>query len=115
MERLRVAVRAADPLRRTALGRVVAEAGHTVVGTHDAADVVLVVGDCPSGETRPVVTLGGADDDLPGVLPGDANASQIDAAYTSGRRRLDRPYARREGRWLRRDARDRWPRPSDAA
>lgn len=80
IERLRVAVRAADPLRRTALGRVVAEAGHTVVGTQDAADVVLAAGDSLSGETRPVVVLGGADDDLPGVLPGDANASQIDAA-----------------------------------
>lgn len=79
-ERLRVAVRAADPSRRTALSRLVAEAGHRVVDTQDAADVVLVAGDSPSGETRPVVTLGGADDDRPGVLPGDANASQIDAA-----------------------------------
>ena len=32
IERLRVAVRAADPPRRIALGRVVAEAGHLVVG-----------------------------------------------------------------------------------
>lgn len=79
-ERLRVAIHAVDLRRRAALSRVVAEAGHIVVGRHDAADVVLVDGDGPPGETRPVVTLGGADDDLPGVLPGDADASQIDAA-----------------------------------
>jgi DNA-binding CsgD family transcriptional regulator len=80
MERLRVAVRAPDPQRRTALGKAVAEAGHVVVGPQDPADVVLVDGDNPPGENRPVVSLGGADDDLPGVLPGEADASQIDAA-----------------------------------
>jgi DNA-binding CsgD family transcriptional regulator len=77
---LRVAVHAADALRRSALSRVVAEAGHLVVGTHDAADVVLADGDGPPGETRPVITLGGADHDLPGVLSRDADANQIDAA-----------------------------------
>ena len=79
-ERLRVAVHAADAVRRAALSRMVAEAGHMVVGMQDAADVVLVDGDCPPGEARPVVTLGGAEDDLPGVLPRDVDASQIDAA-----------------------------------
>lgn len=79
-ERLRVAIHAADSLRRAALGRVVAEAGHIVVAMQDAADVVLVDGDRPPGETRPVVALGGADDDSPGVLLRDAEASQIDAA-----------------------------------
>jgi DNA-binding CsgD family transcriptional regulator len=78
--RLRVAVYAVDLLRRTALSRVVAEAGHIVVAAHDAADVVLADGDCLPGEARPVVTLGGADYDLPGVLSRDAGASQIDAA-----------------------------------
>jgi two-component system nitrate/nitrite response regulator NarL len=78
--RLRVAVYAADLLRRTALSRVVAEAGHIVVGAQDAADVVLADDDCMPGETRPVVTLGGADHDLPGVLSRHAAASQIDAA-----------------------------------
>jgi DNA-binding CsgD family transcriptional regulator len=78
--RLRVAVYAADLLRRTALSRVVAEAGHIVVGTQDAADVVLVDGDCLPGEARPVVTLGGADPDLPGVLSRRASPNQIDAA-----------------------------------
>jgi DNA-binding CsgD family transcriptional regulator len=78
--RLRVAVHATDLLRRNALSRVVAEAGHSVVAAWDAADVVLADGDGPPGETRPVVALGGADDDLAGVLSRDASASQIDAA-----------------------------------
>ena len=78
--RLRVAVHAMDLLRRTALGRVVAEAGHIVVGAEDAADVVLADGDCAPGETRPVVTLGGRGDDRSGVLSCDAGADQIDAA-----------------------------------
>ena len=78
--RLRVAVHAADPLRRHVLGRAVAEAGHLVVGAQETADVVLADGDGPPGETRPVVTLGGAGRDVPGVLSRDADASQIDAA-----------------------------------
>jgi DNA-binding CsgD family transcriptional regulator len=78
--RLRVAVHATDLLRRNALSRVVAEAGHCVVAAWDAADVVLADGDGPPGETRPVVALGGADDDLAGVLSRDASANQIDAA-----------------------------------
>jgi DNA-binding CsgD family transcriptional regulator len=80
IERLRVAVRAADSQRRMALGKVVAEAGHVVVDPQDLADVILVDGDNPPGETRPVVSLGGADDDVPAVLPGDADPGQIDAA-----------------------------------
>jgi DNA-binding CsgD family transcriptional regulator len=79
-EQLRVAVCAADSLRRSALSKLVAEAGHLVVGGEDAADVVLADGGCPPGETRPVVTLGGADDDLPGVLSRHADEGQIDAA-----------------------------------
>ena len=78
--RLRVAIYAMDLLRRTALSRVVAEAGHIVVGAEDAADVVLADGDCATGETRSVVTLGGTGDDRPGVLSRDAGAHQIDAA-----------------------------------
>jgi DNA-binding CsgD family transcriptional regulator len=81
MERLRVAVHAAGLSRRNALCRVVAEAGHLIVDARDEADVVLADGDCPPGETRPVVTLGGGvDQDLPGVLPSHADADQIDAA-----------------------------------
>src|SRR5437868_6716210 len=78
--RLRVAVHAVDLLRRTALGKVVTEAGHVVVGVQDTADVVLADGEGPPGETRAIITLGGADHDLPGVLSRDASASQIDAA-----------------------------------
>src|ERR1700716_2305085 len=78
--RLRVAVYAVDLLRRTALSQVVAEAGHIAVGAQGAADVVLADGDCLPGETRPVVTLGGADYELPGVLSRHADARQIDAA-----------------------------------
>ena len=78
--RLRVAIYAMDLLRRTALSRVVAEAGHIVVGAEDAADVVLADGDCVPGETRPVVTLGSTGGDRPGMLSRDASADQIDAA-----------------------------------
>ena len=78
--RLRVAVYAVDRLRRNVLSRAVAEAGHLVVGAQDTADVVLADGDGPPGESRPVVTLGGAGRDVPGVLSRDADASQIDAA-----------------------------------
>jgi DNA-binding CsgD family transcriptional regulator len=77
--RLRVAVHAADPRRRHALSRVIAEAGHLVVGLVDTADLVLADGGAPSGETRPVVALGGADDDA-AVLSRQADAGQIDAA-----------------------------------
>ena len=77
---LRVAIYAAHSQRRAALRRLIAEAGHIVVGEQDAADVVLSDGDCPPGEARPVVTLGGADFELPGMLSRDASASQIDAA-----------------------------------
>jgi len=80
MVRLRVAVYAADLLRRNALSRVVAEAGHLVVGAADAADVVLADGDGAPGESRPVVTLGGTGDERHGMLSRDANADQIDAA-----------------------------------
>jgi DNA-binding CsgD family transcriptional regulator len=79
-ERLRVAIHAVDALRRTALGKLVAEAGHVVVDVQDGADVVLADGDGPRNETRPVVSLGGAEHDWPGVLPREASASQIDAA-----------------------------------
>jgi DNA-binding NarL/FixJ family response regulator len=78
--RLRVAVHAADLLRRDVLSQLVAEAGHIVVGAEDAAGVVLADRDCPPGETRPIVRLGGMGDDSPGVLSRDASASQIDAA-----------------------------------
>jgi len=79
-ERLRVALHAADALRRATLARTLAEDGYIVVGLAGAADVVLADGSCPAGETRIVVALGGNDDDVAGVLPLDADTNQIDAA-----------------------------------
>jgi DNA-binding CsgD family transcriptional regulator len=79
-ERLRVVVSAEDLPRRSMLSAMVAEAGHLVVGGQHPADVVLVDGDLPRGETRPVVILGGTDDRLSGLLSRHATASQIDAA-----------------------------------
>jgi DNA-binding CsgD family transcriptional regulator len=79
-ERLRVAIQATDAARRSALARIVAEAGHRVVDDRDTADVVLADGGCAQSEARIVVALGGAEDGSAGVLSRDADASQIDAA-----------------------------------
>ncbi len=79
-QRLRVAVHADDPLRRTALGKVIAEAGHLVVDLKDEADIVLADGSRPLDEARSVIGLGITDDRWRGALPRDADARQIDAA-----------------------------------
>jgi DNA-binding NarL/FixJ family response regulator len=78
--RLRVAVHADDPLRRTALCKIVAEAGHIVVDLQDGADIVLADGSRPPGEIRQVIGLGISDDRLRGALPREADARQIEAA-----------------------------------
>ncbi|WP_300215831.1 response regulator transcription factor [Bradyrhizobium sp.] len=78
--RLRVAVRADDPLRRSLLCKSVTEAGHMVVDERDTADIVLADGGRPPQDVRNVVGLGIADDRLRGALPRDADARQIDAA-----------------------------------
>src|SRR2546422_3549759 len=78
--RLRVAIYAADPLRRTALRRLIANADHDVADSTEAADVLLCDGDCRSTEARPFVTLGGTDTGQAGLLASDADANQIDAA-----------------------------------
>jgi DNA-binding NarL/FixJ family response regulator len=78
--RLRVAVHADDPVRRTALCKVVAEAGHIVVGLQDEADIVLADGSRPTDEVRHLIGLGIADDRLRGALPREADPRQIDAA-----------------------------------
>jgi DNA-binding CsgD family transcriptional regulator len=80
VRRLRVAIYAADPLRRAALRRSIVNADHDVVDSLEVADVVLSDGDCPSMEGCPFVTLGGADTDQAGLLAPDADANQIDAA-----------------------------------
>jgi DNA-binding NarL/FixJ family response regulator len=79
-QRLRVAVCVSDPRRRRDLGRIVAEAGHLVVALEDEADLVLTDGEAPRGETRPVLMLGGGDQDRAGLLSRNADARQIDAA-----------------------------------
>jgi len=79
-QRLRVAVHTDNPLRRTALGKMIAEAGHMVVDLKDEADIVLADGSRPSEEARNVIGLGIADDRLRGALPREADARQIDAA-----------------------------------
>jgi DNA-binding CsgD family transcriptional regulator len=78
--RLRVAVHTDDPLRRTALCRVIAEAGHTVVGIQDETDIVLADGSRPPEGARSVVGLGIMDERFRGALPREADARQIDAA-----------------------------------
>jgi two-component system, NarL family, nitrate/nitrite response regulator NarL len=80
VQRLRVAVHADDPLRRTALCKIIAEAGHMVVDLQDDADIVLADSSLPADEARSVVGLGTADDRLRGALPREADARQIDAA-----------------------------------
>ena len=77
---LRVAIQADDPGRRAGLCQVVSGAGHEVVASADFADVVLADGDQPASHGVPMVTLGGADIDQPGLLPFDASPDQIDAA-----------------------------------
>jgi DNA-binding CsgD family transcriptional regulator len=78
--RLRVAVHADDPLRRTALCRAVSSAGHMVVDLHDEADIVLADGSRPPEDARNVVGLGIMDERFRGALPREADARQIDAA-----------------------------------
>jgi two-component system nitrate/nitrite response regulator NarL len=78
--RLRVAVHTDDPLRRTALCKIIAEAGHTVVGIQDEADIVLADGSRPPEGARSVVGLGIMDERFRGALPREADARQIDAA-----------------------------------
>lgn len=79
-DRLRVAVHADDPLRRTALCKVVTEASHIVVDLQDEADVVLADGSRPPQGVRSVVGLGITDERFRGALPREADARQIDAA-----------------------------------
>jgi DNA-binding CsgD family transcriptional regulator len=76
---LRVAIAAADPVRRLGLAAIVANAGHAVSEQSDEADVVLADGVTPEAE-RPVVALGESESGQPGLLPRDASPEQIDAA-----------------------------------
>jgi DNA-binding CsgD family transcriptional regulator len=75
---LRVAIAAADPVRRTALAAIVWGAGHASAGD-GSADVVLADG-VLLGTGPPVVILGGNEESQPGLLVRDASPEQIDAA-----------------------------------
>jgi DNA-binding NarL/FixJ family response regulator len=81
---LRVALRAADPVRRRGLAAMLEGVGHTV--TDDAPDVVLCdlrPGAAPPGEAEaPVLALADSvpADDLAGVLPRAVEAPQLDVA-----------------------------------
>jgi hypothetical protein len=76
---LRVALLAADPVRRQRLMTIVNAAGHVIV-REDEADVVLTDGDGLQSGGPPVVSLGARDSGQPGLLSADATAAQVDAA-----------------------------------
>ena len=78
--RIRVAVQAADPQRGRVLSKMLAEAGYLVTDTDAAADVVLADGDCASTGQRPAIVLGAGDRDANGLLPANADVTEIDAA-----------------------------------
>ena len=71
---LRVALVAADPIRRKGLMAIIRGGGHTVVEHDEETDVVLVDGDCIKQYGTPTLTLGGADSGQAGALPADATA-----------------------------------------
>lgn len=81
---LRVALRAADPVRRQGLAAMLETAGHVI--TDDAPDVVLcdlAPGSLPVGEAEaPVLALADRipDDPVAGVVPRATPAAQLDAA-----------------------------------
>ena len=77
---LRVAIRAADPIRRAALQRIISDAGHEIVSAPNVADVVLTDDDQSPDRGPPRVALGDGYDQSAGSLPRDADPEQIDAA-----------------------------------
>ena len=77
---LRVAIVAADPVRRLGLAALVTRAGHQVFESHEGADVVLADDVAVCSDGPPVVALGAAEAGQAGLLPCDATAAQIDAA-----------------------------------
>ena len=81
VQRLRVAVYADDPLRRAALCKTIAEAGHVIVDLQEDADLVLADSRLPAEEVRNVVGLGIADDRLRGALPREAAARLFVAVF----------------------------------
>ena len=76
---LRVAVLAADPVRRLGLEAIVTQAGHELTQLA-VADIVLADGDMGPAEAGNVVALGAGDTGQAGLLPANASPAQIDAA-----------------------------------
>jgi two-component system nitrate/nitrite response regulator NarL len=82
---LRVAIAAADPLRRRGLEAIVTGAGHRLVALPGEADVVLADGESDlqfelQSPGLPVVALAAAEAGQAGLLPRAATPAQIDAA-----------------------------------
>lgn len=75
---LRVAVAAADPVRRADLAARVALAGHTLAEGYADADIVLADAASNAPEALPVLRLGERDEDAP--LPSTLTPAQLDAA-----------------------------------
>lgn len=76
---LRVAVRAADPVRRRGLAALVVAAGHRVAEAENA-DAALLDGAEADLAGLPAVSLGGLAAESAGLLPPDAGPAQVDAA-----------------------------------
>jgi DNA-binding NarL/FixJ family response regulator len=77
---LRVAIAAADQVRRLGLAAIVKEAGFEIAEVSDGADVVLADADDAAPSGAPVLALGAADAGQAGLLPRDASPAQIAAA-----------------------------------
>ena len=78
--RLRVAIAAADPVRRLGLAAIVREAGFEIGEIVGGVDVVLADGAAAAPGGTPVLALGAAEAGQAGLLPRDAAPAQIDAA-----------------------------------
>ena len=81
---LRVAITAADPIRRLGLAAIVRQAGFEIAESSaessDRIDVVLTDGDEGPPPGVPVLALGAAEAGQAGLLPRDIPPAQIEAA-----------------------------------
>jgi DNA-binding CsgD family transcriptional regulator len=79
-EPLRVAIMAADPVRRRGLEAIVIGAGHRPVASLDEAEILLADGETAESSGLPVIAFGAAEAGQAGLLPRAATPAQIDAA-----------------------------------
>jgi two-component system nitrate/nitrite response regulator NarL len=77
---LRVAIMAADPVRRLGLAAIVREAGFEIAEASLGVDVVLADGEDGAPAGAPVLALGSAEAGQAGLLPRDIAPAQIAAA-----------------------------------